>query len=40
MTFGMILDYIVTCQNEDVEAKEASKKENVRPATQADWDAF
>lgn len=36
MTLGMILDYIVTCRNED----EESKKEPKRMATQEDIDAW
>ena len=37
MDIGMIIDYLITCQNEDIEAEE--NKGN-RYATQADIDNF
>lgn len=39
MTVGMIIDYLVTCQNEDLESKN-QKNEPVKMATQADIDSF
>jgi hypothetical protein len=37
MDIGMIIDYLITCQNEDIEAEENKGK---RYATQADIDNF
>jgi hypothetical protein len=36
MTIGMILDFLITCQNEDTPPQDAQP----RMATQADIDAF
>ena len=38
MTVGMILDYIITYNNLNI--KEESEEEQVREATQEDFDAF
>lgn len=40
MTIGMIIDYLVTCQNEDLEASRNKRREDVRMATEADINAF
>ncbi len=38
MTIGMVIDYLIVCQNEDIDARK--KKAAERSATQADVDAF
>lgn len=38
LTVGMILDYIITFNNEY--SKEEEEKEKVREATQSDFDSF
>lgn len=35
MTFGMVIDFLIDCQNEDIEAQN-KKKRNTREATEAD----
>ena len=42
MTIGMLIDYLIEAQNEDVEAaeKKTKKEPPARKATQADIDAF
>jgi hypothetical protein len=38
MTLGMVIDYLVTCQNEEIEARQ--KKAPSRQATLSDIEAF
>jgi len=40
MTIGMILDYLTTCNNEDIEMENRKKRGATRYASQADYDAF
>lgn len=40
MTIGMIIDYLTTCQNEDLESGSKKHDSPARPATQADIDAW
>lgn len=40
MTIGMIIDYLTTCQNEDLESRSEKHDSSARPATQADVDAW
>lgn len=40
MTIGMIIDYLTTCQNEDLESRGKKHDSPARPATQADIDAW
>jgi hypothetical protein len=40
MTFGMVIDFLIVCQNEDIEAKSKKNREPVRYATQADIDEW
>ncbi|MPM91380.1 hypothetical protein SDC9_138508 [bioreactor metagenome] len=40
MTVGMIIDYLITAQNEETEAKRNKKPDETRYATAADVNAF
>lgn len=41
MTLGMVIDFLVTCQNEDIDVRsKKGKNDFTRSATQADVDAW
>ena len=40
MTIGMVIDYLVTCQNEDYDARHSKRSEPTRMATAEDIAAF
>jgi hypothetical protein len=40
MTLGMVIDYLIVCNNEEIESRSKKNREPVRYATQADIDAW
>lgn len=40
MTLGMLLDFLVTCRNDDQERQDRGRREAKRYATDADIEAF
>jgi len=40
MTLGMVIDYLIVCQNEDIDEKKRKDKGNTRYATADDVAAF